>query len=370
MEFRVNNKEFLESLSVGGSMAGKSKTAPILDNAKLTIKGQSIAIVSYDLECAVSKRTNILSSSEDFSFCINPRDLMGILKTIKDDEVSFRVEGDSCFISHSKGEVVLPTFPSEDFPSPKKEDNTKSVEIDSNTLCEWLSQAQRFVGVDKMRPILNGVFIYIAEGEIGVASSDSHKMYHNFEQGAMDTSFNASAIIPTKPIGVLCNIGASSEKITVAFGEQSVSFRVNDASILCRLIVGAYPRFKQIIPTNTPTKVSLDKEDLENSVSRSLLTASLVTSHLKLGVSDNSTLTIESEDTGFRKKSNEVVNLHSIEGSPIEIGVRGSFLIDCLSIIESSSISLGFTDPKKPILFMDEENPNKKIILMPSAMVR
>lgn len=83
MQIEINRKEFISALNVGGSMAGRVKTIPILEDVKITIKGTSAVISSFDNETAITKRTYIVSSTEDAMFCINPRNLVNILKTIK-----------------------------------------------------------------------------------------------------------------------------------------------------------------------------------------------------------------------------------------------------------------------------------------------
>lgn len=368
MEFKVNNKTFFEALNIGGSMAGKAKTAPILECAKISLRGENAFVSSHDLECAVSKKVSIISSDEDFAFCINPRDLSNILRTIKDDEVSMDVKDDTCVIIHSKGECFLPVFPAEDFPTPPKEDNMSNVEVDASMLYDWFSQAQKFVGIDKIRPTLSGVFLYVQDGEIGVAASDSHRMFHNYAPNIMDTSLDLNAIIPVKAILAVCSMSSNNTNIQISFGKQNIVFRGTDTTILCRLIVGSYPRFKQVIPRESSTLVNIKREDLQNSVTRSLLTANSQSFFIKMSIKEDGTLLISSEDLGFRKKSNELVTLSSFDGYPIEIGAKGSHFLDCLSSVESDSITLGFSSPQRPILFRDENNPNKNIILMPSKV--
>ena len=121
MQIEVNRKDFISALNVGGSMAGRVKTIPILEDVKITIKGTSAVISSFDNETAITKRTCIVSSTEDAMFCINPRNLVNILKTIKDENVSLYVVENVCTIVHSKGEATLPVEPAIDFPPPAKE---------------------------------------------------------------------------------------------------------------------------------------------------------------------------------------------------------------------------------------------------------
>ena len=89
MQIEVNRKEFISALNVGGSMAGRVKTIPILEDVKITIKGTSAVISSFDNETAITKKDLYREFYRKMRCSAStPRNLVNILKTIKDENVS------------------------------------------------------------------------------------------------------------------------------------------------------------------------------------------------------------------------------------------------------------------------------------------
>ena len=89
----VNRQGFIDTLKYGGSLAGKSKTMPMLDYARIIIKNDgSYSISSSDSEVGIIKNSVLKYAEGDCSFCVQPKELADILSTIKDEELSFKLK--------------------------------------------------------------------------------------------------------------------------------------------------------------------------------------------------------------------------------------------------------------------------------------
>lgn len=370
MKITINNKGFASALNIGGAMAGRVKSMPILDCVKIAVSSGNAVITSFDNECAISKKTSILSVEEHGEFCINSKDLGNVLKTIKDEEVTLDIGDSACDIIHSKGSVSLPVLPAKDFPNPVKDDDAKTVDVPAEKFFNVLKNARNYVSNDEFRPALTGVYIEVDGSNVAVASSDSHKLYFDeFEITGASTD-KIAEIMPNSAIPAALNIISGEESINVSFGEKNIVIRASDAQMTCRKIVGKYPNARSIIPSDNGIRLKVDKSLLKDAIGRAMLATDTTSKVLKLSASAFQELEVQSEDLGLGRKCAETVPCEEVSGIGGEfvIGCKGNLVLDGINSVESEFVVLEFSSPKKAFLILDEECPKKKILIMPMAL--
>lgn len=368
MELKVNRKAILEALSGAGQVAAKTSTLPILENVKVSVRADGTMVVTaFDLEVSAMRKFKFADSAEAFDFCVNPRDLISVIKTLRDEDIVLVVDENECIVKHSKGNVSFPVQPAIDFPVIENESSATKVTLDAETLFDWLKNGVKFVANDKLRPIICGVHMYVEGTEVGVAASDGKSLFADFMRADIPEPVSVNGTLGTKAVSPLLDMINGADKVVVYFGEKMLSFRTDKAMLSCLKPVGAYPKFKMLIrPKENPTRVTIDKVDLLDSVSRAILSAKADTCLLRLTIGGNS-LTVDSEDILFSKKAKEAVAC-SAEGVEITVGVNGSNLVDCLSAVESDGVIMELDDARKPINIYDPNCPNKTLMVCPLVL--
>ena len=106
MKIEIKRKDFLNVLATGSLFSGRSKSMAVLDNVKIRIKGSSIDVSSFDLENAIMKRGEVISSEQDITFLVHAKDLLDILRSLKDENIVFEiVENKEIVVKHKKGSI-------------------------------------------------------------------------------------------------------------------------------------------------------------------------------------------------------------------------------------------------------------------------
>ena len=113
MQTTILKKDFINALTIGGAMAGKNKTLPILESAKVEVTTDTLSVHSFNGESWVTKQTKVESADTSFAFCIPPNDLAKVLKSLVEEVVTFAIEGNLLRISHIKGTIEKPIVTSE-----------------------------------------------------------------------------------------------------------------------------------------------------------------------------------------------------------------------------------------------------------------
>lgn len=366
MKIVINRKSFVDALSIGSQMSGKAKGLSVLENCKLTIKNNTATISSYDSEVAITKRTSIVSSDEDFVVCIEPKALLAILRSIKDENVELSFDNYMCDIIHACGKQTMPYDSDEDFPTPVIDSENKTFNIESNVLFNWLKEAKPFVGTNTLYPSLMGVYIYCGNNECGVASTNMEVLYYN-KQFSVHECDEFGATICVKAIDALLPMLNETDNVCVMISERNISFKTDNSMLVAARTESVYPNFRRIIPSDNSVEVSTTKTELVDSVKRAMLMANEQTNLLKFKVGGNA-IKITSENTMFSKKSYEECPC-SLVGNDIEIGLKGSYALSMLNSIESERIAFSMTSPTKPIIWRDMLNNDKILLQMPCQVI-
>lgn len=369
MKITINNKDFASALSIGGAMAGRVKSMPILDCVKITVNGDNAIITSSNNECTISKTTCAASSTEQGAFCVNAKDIENIIKSIPDDEICLVIQGAACRIVYASGTMSIPLFSAEDFPIPPKNEDSRHVKVPALSLFKALKNAQKYVCYNDLRPVLTGVYVKFEGSMLEVAASDAHRLYYEEIELAESTDATMGAIIQRNAIPSILSVINGNDDIDLLFGINSLILQSSDATIRCAKIEGVYPNVKGIIPASTGSSVCLDKIVLKTSIERALLATDAVSMGLRLSVTADGVLKVEAENMSIGKTCADTIECTTSGFSgDFAIGCKGNFLLDSVNSLESDHVTMYFSTPSKAFLVLDSQHPKKKIVIMPIAI--
>jgi len=178
----------------------------------------------------------------------------------------------------------------------------------------------------------------------------------------------ASFILHKKPANVLRSIiGKDVENVEITFDSSTVVFRFGTTTMVCRLVVGKYPKYRDVIPQNNSNILKIDRTLLLNTVRRVAVCANKASNHIKFTLKEGQ-LEVSAQDLGFALAAYEKV-LCDYSGDELTIGFKSTFLTEILANMGCNSIIIKFADARRAALILpsEEEAESEKIcgILMP-----
>ena len=366
MKITIERKSFVEALTIGSQMAAKARGLSILENCKITIKDNTATISSYDSEVAITKRVNVVSHDEDGVFCIEPKALLAILRSLRDEQVELVLNNHICEIVHKKGKQSIPYEDADDFPTPVFDKDMKTFGFKSELLFNWLKEAKMFVGTNALYPSMMGVYVYCGNKECGVASTNTEVLYYNHEEHAYEGD-ECGASVQIKAIDALLPMLNLTNFVDVMVGNRNIAFKTQDSMLVAARTEHPYPNFRRIIPQGNEIELKVNRQDMLDAVKRAMLTVSEQTSLLKLSI-NSLCMKIVSEDLMFAKKTYEECPCECI-GGDIEIGLKGNYVLSMLNSIESDEVLITLKEPRRPILWHDSLNSAKILLQMPMQLL-
>ena len=369
MKLSISSATLLKGLLDVSKAIPSKTTLQILENFLVVLRGNTLEVTASDSELTLRTSIEADKVEEEGSIAIPARHIIDLLKELPDQPIQIKTISDSSFeCSWASGNSVLPYFPADDYPDIKGcGEDAQVVEFPAASLVDGIAGTVYATADDEIRPAMNGIFFDIDVESTTLVASDSHKLicYTTTDVKAAE---KASFILHKRPANVLRSIiGKDVETVKVAFDASNVVFSFGGTTMICRLIVGKYPKYRDVIPQNNSNVLKIDRTLLLNTVRRVADCANKASNHIKFDLKAGQ-LEISAQDLGFALAAYEKVSC-DYAGDDLTIGFKSTFLTEILSNMACNTLVMKFMDARRAALILpsEEEAASEKIcgIIMP-----
>ena len=369
MKLIISSSELLRGvMSVAKAIPAKS-ALPILENFLFELKGNMLEITASDSELTHKTQVEVESMIEEGRIAVPAKHMMDLLKELPDQPLTISTSSDSSFVcSWASGESTLPYFPAEDYPEITGTDETAvTLQFPAQSLVDGISSTIYATADDEIRPAMNGIYFDIDVASTTLVASDSHKLIC-YTTADVKASEKASFILHKKPASILkAIIGKDAETVEVSFDSKNAVFKFAQTMVICRLVVGKYPKYRDVIPQNNSNILRINRTQLLNTVKRVSVCSNKASNHIKFDLKSGS-LMVSAQDLGFSIAAHETLPCQ-YDGEDLAIGFKSPFIIEILSNMACGELVMKFLDSKRAALIVpaETEEESEKIcgIIMP-----
>ena len=369
MKLIISSSELLKGVMAVSKAIPAKSPLPILENFLFDLNGNVLEITASDTELTLKTQIEVEETVEEGKIAVPAKHMMDLLKELPDQPLTIQTSSDSSFVcSWASGESNLPYFPAEDYPDITGTDETAvSFSFPAQSLLEGISSTIYATADDEIRPAMNGILFDLDTESTTLVASDSHKLIC-YTTTDVKSAEKASFILHKKPAAILkAIIGKDAETVDIAFDSKNASFCFGQTMVICRLVVGKYPKYRDVIPQNNSNVLKINRSLLLNTVRRVSVCANKASNHIKFDLQDGA-LEISAQDLGFSIAAYEKMQCQ-YDGAPLTIGFKSPFIIEILSNMNCGEIVMKFLDSKRAALVVpaeDEEESGKICgIIMP-----
>ena len=369
MKLIISSSELLKGvMSVAKAIPAKSPL-PILENFLFDLKGTTLEITASDSELTLKTQIEVESTAEEGRIAVPAKHMMDLLKELPDQPLTISTSSDSSFVcSWASGESTLPYFPAEDYPEiTGTDDSAVTLQFPAQSLVDGISSTIYATADDEIRPAMNGIFFDIDHSSTTLVASDSHKLIC-YTTTDVNASEKASFILHKKPAAILkAIIGMDAETVDISFDSKNAVFKFGNTMVICRLVVGKYPKYRDVIPQNNSNILRINRTQLLNTVRRVSVCSNKASNHIKFDLKSGS-LMISAQDLGFSIAAHETMQCQ-YDGEDLTIGFKSPFIIEILSNMTCGELVMKFLDSRRAALVVpaEDEEESEKIcgIIMP-----
>ena len=369
MKLIISSSELLKGVMAVSKAIPAKSALPILENFLFDLKGNTLEITASDSELTLKTQIEVENASKEGKIAVPAKHMMDLLKELPDQPLTISTSSDSSFVcSWASGESTLPYFPAEDYHAITGTDETATtIEFPAASLVDGIASTIYATADDEIRPAMNGILFDIDTASTTLVASDSHKLicYTTTDVKAPE---KASFILHKKPAGILKNIiGKDVENVEISFDAKNAVFKFGQTTVICRLVVGKYPKYRDVIPQNNSNILRIGRTQLLNTVRRVSVCSNKASNHIKFDLKSGS-LMVSAQDLGFSIAAHETLECQ-YDGEPLAIGFKSPFIIEILSNMSCGELVMKFLDSKRAALVVpaETEEESEKIcgIIMP-----
>ncbi len=362
MKFSIDKSEIINEFQSLAAVADKKQTLPILSNILIRCEADNIRMLSTDLEVELDislKGANIVSPGET---TIPAKKAADIIRELPEGEVSFELNDDSSklTVKSSSGRYNLATIPGSDFPDFDVVKSDIVHKITTEKLIELFHKTSFAMANQDWRHYLNGCLFEKSETALNMVATDAHRLA--IYKSNLETQGDFSGIIPRKTVVELMKIlPKQEEEIEFYINANNIVFMSKKFTFKSKLIDGNYPNYNQVVPQGEGVKITFNRRNMLDSLSR----VSVLTSEKFKGVklkSDNGVLDVSAHNPDQESAEEKL----DVTGDPssFDIAFNVNYLKEVLSTIEDEEISLISFGSDKSALVQSSDS-NQVLVLMP-----
>lgn len=364
MKFSILQQDFLPVLSSISRSIGIRSTLPVLGNILLSIESGKLKLAATNLEVGVIKYISA-EVSEEGEITIPAKTLLEVIQSLGPAKIEFETAGEVTNISSGKFKASINGISANEFPVIPLPEG-KGIGFKKEVL-KKCSQILFAAAADEGRPILTGILTQVKDGKLDLVATDGFRLAHN--EIKIEGSGDFKCLIPKRTFEEVLRIvdedsGEKDQDIEIftQTSQNQIIFKVGLAIISSRLIEGNFPSWEKIIPADFKARAVVERAAL---ISASKLAsvfarneANVITFKVQKGQ-----FVISSEAKELGSQINEVEA--QIEGEELEIAYNAKFLLDVLSAVSTTQLTMEFSGPLSPTLIKPVGVEGLEYIIMP-----
>lgn len=250
----IGAKDFRKILATLKPAHYRRATLPVLGCVRFDSTGATIT----DLELAIT--VHGFDWPHD-TICVDYSALTAAVKVLSGPLTIAPDISGGITITHTTGEMTLPTVPGEDYPAIQHHGERAVGGMDIAETRVMLPPSAFDVAVacskDDWRPILTGVWVSVTLTETTLAATDSYRLAV-VRVLASATGPGISVVVPER-FAKVC--GKAKSGVTLILEPHRVTASFDSLTVSTRVIDGEFPNWAQLIPTASPNTLTLADVD-------------------------------------------------------------------------------------------------------------
>lgn len=362
MKFETTLDALQQAVSGIARFAERKAHLPVLGCVLIVAEGSRLVLRATNLECGAEI---VISAkvSEDGTVAVPAQIFAGFLSNAKGKTVSCERKGEVCRVETERANASIKTFPHEDFPVLPRVSAEHSFTVKSADLVRAIRSVAYCASLSAIKPELQSVLVYGEAGKLTSVATDSFRLAE--KQVPLKSSGSIPEIlIPARNASELMRILENVQAdVELYYNDNQLSLQTDGTYFTSRLVDGAFPNYRQIIPKNFSTEAVVLREDMASALKAlSIFADKFAQVSLAIEPSKKSlVLSSRNPDVGEQVSTIKA----AVSGEQVSVSFNGRYLADSLQGIQGDSVRLHSNGPGKAMLIKDASDDSFFYLAMP-----
>ena len=322
----------------------KKDSSAITSHIYLETINSKLIIKATDYEIGLETIVDNISNIEDGKTTVNGNNLLGIIKRLKNENITLEANSNNLIIKQNKSVFKLPTYDANEYPVLNNQDNLKELSISTINFINSIKKITPAIDNNNPKFELNGALLDIKSQKINFVSTDTRRLALSFLENISNEEMQI--IIPKKAIIEIQKLFLDNAKISC--DQTNLVISNENTKFFTKLINGKFPDYERIIPSSLKYSFPLPKNILVESIK---LVTSLF-SNIKITFNPNY-IVFESldEDSVATTQIDIDINIPN----EFYLAVNAKYLLDFLSTSNNEKVKIGFNESNLPFYLEDDK---------------
>lgn len=363
MKFSIAKEDIQRELQLLQGIVEKRNTMPILANILINASESEVELTGTDLE--VGLKTHFPADiDEQGAITISGKKLFEIVRSLAEDKKIIFQESDSLIMEIFSGDSQFKVLclPKEDYPQVPEPKFEKNIVLPLEKFRDMIERVY-FAITQEQRYYLNGALTILKNNSIEMVSTDGHRLaYTSMILDNLHVEEEIKGIVSKKTLNELRKF--EDETLEFDLDENNLFFKVNNRTLISRIIEGKFPNYEAVIPQDNKNIMIFSKEEVTDAIRR----VSLLSTERSRGVK----FSIEKKQMRLFSSNPEIGEARDkvdvdYDGEAIEIGFNSQYILDFLTTVKADRVRCEMKDENSAVLFKpDEDGPIQYLyVLMP-----
>jgi len=361
MKFRCDGLELSEAISVVSKAITNKTTSQILEGIKIVCGNDKLVLSATDLEISIEK--TIRAEVQNGGETVVPGRLFGeYIKKLTNQQIECELnEKNQLRIVYTDSEGCLQCMEISEFPQIKELEKDNYFEISKEDFKTLINNVYYAVAQDDSRPILKGVLIETNENNIKAVAVDGCRLSIS-NKTLVSSTKDFSIIIPGKNLNEIVRMMDNEGNIKVYVHSNNIMVDLGDTIVINRLIDGQFINYRQIVPKDFSTVVTINKEQLEDAIDRASVLSRIDKNNLvKFDIKEKNLMLTSNSEIGNTKENITV----GVKGNDLNISFNSKYFSDCLKVVNDAYVKISFNTQIQPCVVTPCEGEDFVFLILP-----
>jgi DNA polymerase-3 subunit beta len=362
MKFECTTEQLLKAVTTAARFVERKANLPVLGSILITADGGRVILRATNLECGVEV-TFTAKVSGSGVVAVPGSVLLGFLSNARGKNVSAALVGELFKIETERASASIKTIPHDDFPILPQVSAERSFTVKSGDLTRAIRSVAYCASTSAIKPEQQSVLLFGEAGKVTAAATDSFRLAEK-SIPLRSGGGVAHLLLPARNAAELMRIVETANvEVELYYNDNQISTHVGDVYYTSRLIDGAFPNYRQIIPKSFISEAVVLREDFSAALkSLSVFADKFAQVTFTIDPAKKAIfLSSRNPDVGEQTSTVRA----TISGEPCTMNFNGRYLADSLQAITGDSVRIHANGAGKALLIKDAADESFLYLAMP-----
>lgn len=347
MKFTCRRDLLSENLALLSEVIPARGPKAILKNVLISGSDGAIEMTGTDLEIGMKCTMQVDAMENPEKILLPAHRLAAIARDEWAETMTFAVEDNRAKITTENGMYSLAGEGSDEYQDIGSIPEEQVFSIRGAAIEDAIRKTAFAVSRTDTRFVLNGIYLELGKNKLTFASSDTHRLSAVTKDVDADDIKPTQCIATLKGMQTLSKIASGEDSIKMHLGDRSITAKTENITLICSLIEGQFPKYKDILPKERGKAVSFDREKMIST----LRLGSQFSNEETQAISLEGTQTRLRVDVSGGESGEGCIEIDAECDTSFSIKLNYQYLLDLLRIADDRQATLYVQDETHPLKF-------------------